>query len=100
MFGPRKNSWKRELGGSEQLMKKFIGMLTICAGLVLLASPVFTQTAAQGECTEEGKAALYTEFTASRTSDSTKAYEAGKKYLACSQGEDQYTAYLKKWVGA
>lgn len=77
-------------------MKKIIGMLTICASLVLLALPVFAQTA---DCTEEGKAALYTEFTTFRTSDSTKAYEAAKKYLGCSQQEDQYTAYLKKWVG-
>src|ERR1700674_2214762 len=81
-------------------MKKIIGMLAVCASLVLLAPSVFAQTPAQGECTEEGKAALYTDFTTFRTTDPTKAYSAGKKYLACSQQEDQYTAYLKKWVTA
>lgn len=80
-------------------MKKIIGMLTLFASLVLLALPVFAQTPSAVECTEEGKAALYTEFTTFRTTDSTKAYTAAKKYLACSQQEDQYTAYLKKWVG-
>lgn len=75
-------------------------MLIVYASLVLLAAPVFAQTPSQGECTEEGKAALYTGFTTFRTTDPTKAYEAGKKYLACSQQEDQYTAYLKKWVTA
>jgi hypothetical protein len=81
-------------------MKKLIGLIVVYATMVLLAATVFAQAAAQGECTDEGKAALYTEFTTFRTSDSAKAYDAGKKYLACSQGEDQYTAYLKKWVTA
>jgi hypothetical protein len=81
-------------------MKKIIGTLAIYASLVLLAAPVFAQTPAPAGCTEEGKAALYTDFTTFRTTDPTKAYEAGKKYLACSQQEDQYTAYLKKWVTA
>jgi len=83
-------------------MKKLIGLIAVYASLVLLAATVFAQTPAapQGDCTEEGKAAVYTDFTTFRTSDSTKAYGAAKKYLACSQGEDQYTAYLKKWVTA
>ncbi len=81
-------------------MKKILGILTMCASL--LAVPVFAQgqTPAQGACTDEAKTALYTDFTTFRTTDPTKAYEAGKKYLACSQQEDQYTAYLKKWVTA
>ena len=72
----------------------------MCASL--LAVPVFAQgqTPAQGACTDEAKTALYTDFTTFRTTDPTKAYDAGKKYLACSQTEDQYTAYLKKWVTA
>jgi hypothetical protein len=78
-------------------MKKIISVFAIFAGLVLLAAPAFAQAP---DCSDEGKAALYTEFTANRTTDSTKAYEAGKKYLGCSQTEDQYTAYLKKWVTA
>src|ERR1700730_1166113 len=81
-------------------MKKIIGILAMCASL--LAVPVFAQgqTPAAGACTDEAKTALYTDFTTFRTTDPTKAYEAGKKYLACSQTEDQYTAYLKKWVTA
>lgn len=81
-------------------MKKIIGILAM--GASLLAVPVFAQgqTPAQGACTDEAKTALYTDFTTFRTTDPTKAYEAGKKYLSCSQQEDQYTAYLKKWVTA
>ncbi len=77
-------------------MKKFIGVFAVFASLVLMAASAFAQAP---DCTDEGKAAMYTEFTANRTSDSAKAYEAAKKYLGCSQAEDQYTAYLKKWVG-
>jgi hypothetical protein len=79
-------------------MKKIIATLAVCASLVILAAPVFAQ--ATGACTEEAKTAIYTEFTTLRTTDATKAYEAAKKYLACSQQEDQYTAYLKKWAAA
>ena len=72
----------------------------MCAGLLVLPVFVQGQTPAQGACTDEAKTALYTDFTTFRTTDPTKAYEAGKKYLVCSQAEDQYTAYLKKWVTA
>lgn len=83
-------------------MKKIITTLSVLAAL---AVPVLAQTTpaapaattTQAGCTEEAKTALYTEFTTHRTGDPTKAYEAAKKYLTCSQGEDQYTAYLKKW---
>ena len=78
-------------------MKKIISVLAVFASLGLLAVSAFAQAP---DCSEEGKAAIYTEFTANRTTDSAKAYEAGKKYLGCSQAEDQYTAYLKKWVTA
>lgn len=84
-------------------MKKIITTLSVLAALAI---PVLAQTPAapvqttQAGCTEEAKTAVYTEFTTHRTTDVTKAYEAAKKYLACSQGEDQYTAYLKKWVAA
>jgi hypothetical protein len=82
-------------------MKKIIATLAVCASMVFLAAPVFAQAAAQGACTEEAKTAIYTEFTTERTKDPTKAFEAAKKYLTCAQGaEDQYTAYLKKWVAA
>ncbi len=84
-------------------MKKIISTLAVCASLVILAAPAFGQTtapAATAACTEEAKTATYTEFTTLRTTDATKAYEAAKKYLGCSATEDQYTAYLKKWVAA
>jgi tetratricopeptide (TPR) repeat protein len=86
-------------------MKKIIATLAICIGLVILAVPVFAQTPAPtaapaAGCTDEAKIALYTEFTTFRTTNALKAYETGKKYLACSQQEDQYTAYIKKWVMA
>ncbi|MDQ5844013.1 MAG: hypothetical protein M3539_01805 [Acidobacteriota bacterium] len=88
-------------------MKKIIASLSLFASLAILVVSVSAQTpapaqtpAAKGACSEEAKTATYTEFTTHRTTDVAKAYEAGKKYLACSQGEDQYTAYLKKWVAA
>ncbi len=81
-------------------MKKIIGILAMCTGVLVAQVFAQAQTPAPAACTDEAKAALYTDFTTFRTSDSGKAYEAGKKYLACSQQEDQYTAYLKKWVTA
>jgi tetratricopeptide (TPR) repeat protein len=89
-------------------MKKIIWMLAIYASLGILAVPVFAnviepdahaQTAAQGQCTDETKAAWYADFTKYRTTDPTKAYEAGKKYLAaCPQEEGAIPTYLKKWT--
>src|SRR5687768_15556327 len=86
-------------------MKKLIVLFALIASLATLAISVAGQTPAPapaqaGGCTEEAKIATYTEFTASRQSDPAKAYAAAKKYLGCSQGEDQYTAYLNKWVAA
>jgi hypothetical protein len=93
-------------------MKKTIRVMSIYAALALVA--VFANvielraqtpaappaaTAAQGQCTDEVKNGWYTEFTKSRTTEPAKAYDASKKYLACFQGEDQYTTYLKKWNG-
>jgi tetratricopeptide (TPR) repeat protein len=89
-------------------MKKIIWMLAIYASLGILAVPAFAnviepdahaQTAAQGQCTDETKAAWYADFTKYRTTDPTKAYEAGKKYLAaCPQEEGAIPTYLKKWT--
>jgi hypothetical protein len=93
-------------------MKKFFGVLTIFAALVLTVAPARAvtgsaqaQTAApaapQGQCTDESKAAWYADFTKNRTTDAKAAYEAGKKYLtACPTEEGQIPAYLKKWVAA
>jgi len=57
--------------------------------------------AAQGQCTDENKAAWYADFTKFRTTDPTKAAEAGKKYLAaCPKEEGPIPTYLKKWMAA
>ncbi len=88
-------------------MKKIIGLVASCATALLLALPAFASLPSpqpegvnQNQCTDESKAAWYKEFTDLRTKDAAKAYEAAKKYLGCSPAEDQYTAYLKKWVAA
>jgi tetratricopeptide (TPR) repeat protein len=91
-------------------MKKIIWMLAIYASVATLALPAFakvieasaqSQTAAQGQCTDESKAAWYADFTKNRTTDAAKAYEAAKKYLAaCPTEEGPIPTYLKKWVGA
>src|SRR5712691_11154472 len=86
-------------------MKKIIGMLAIYATLALVpafANAVVQQTpvpaAAQGQCTDESKAAWYADFTKFRIPDPPKAYEAAKKYLgACPQEEGPIPTYLKKW---
>lgn len=99
-------------------MKKLIRLLAIYASLAVIAASAFTinpavnaqtpvkpQTpapaAAQGACTDESKTAWYADFTKFRTTDPTKAAEAGKKYLAaCPQEEGPIPAYLKKWIAA
>jgi hypothetical protein len=85
-------------------MKKFIVSFALFAIMATLAISVAGQTPAPaqaGGCTDEAKIATYTEFTTHRQSDPAKAYQAAKKYLACSQGgADQYTEYLNKWVAA
>ncbi|HEY8188335.1 MAG TPA: hypothetical protein VIF64_19860 [Pyrinomonadaceae bacterium] len=93
-------------------MKKIIRVLAIYATLGLMAplahvttlqaqTPAPAPAAGQGQCTDESKAAWYADFTKFRTADSTKAYEAAKKYLdACPSEEGPIPTYLKKWVGA
>jgi tetratricopeptide (TPR) repeat protein len=96
-------------------MKKIIGTLAIYASLAMVALASFANVselkaqtptpspaavAAQGTCTEEAKTPLYAEFTKFRTTDTPKAFEAAKKYLAICQQDDQYTSYLKKWTAA
>ena len=90
-------------------MKKTMRVLAIYATLGLL--PVFTNVielkaqtatpspAAQGQCTDETKAAWYADFIKFRTTEPPKAYEPAKKYLAaCPTEEGQIPNYLKKWV--
>jgi len=95
-------------------MKKIITLLAVYASLALMAGAVFINTgaakaqtaapaapAAQGTCTDENKTAWYGDFTKFRTTDPTKAAEAGKKYLAaCPQEEGPIPDYLKKWLAA
>ncbi len=91
-------------------MKKIIRVLAIYASLAIVAAPVFAtilglqaqaQTAAQGQCTDEAKAAWYADFTKYRTGEPAKAYDAAKKYLgACPTEEGPIPTYLKKWVVA
>jgi tetratricopeptide (TPR) repeat protein len=93
-------------------MKKIIGLLAIYASLAVIAATAFTSNpavkaqtpapaAAKGACTDESKAAWYADFTKFRTTDPTKAAEAGKKYLAaCPQEQGPIPDYLKKWIAA
>jgi tetratricopeptide (TPR) repeat protein len=91
-------------------MKKIIRVLAIYASLAIVAAPAFAtilglqaqaQTPAQGQCTDEAKAAWYADFTKFRTTEPVKAYDAAKKYLgACPTEEGQIPTYLKKWVAA
>lgn len=93
-------------------MKKIIGLLAIYASLAVIAATAFTSNpavkaqtpapaAAQGACTDQSKAAWYADFTKFRTTDPTKAAEAGKKYLAaCPQEQGPIPDYLKKWIAA
>ncbi|HEX8138463.1 MAG TPA: hypothetical protein VF544_12800 [Pyrinomonadaceae bacterium] len=92
-------------------MNKLIRSITLGAMVATLALPALTLTqaspvtrtaaetaAAQGE--EEAKTALYKKFTDARTTDQKLAYETAKEYLAKYPAEDQYTAYMKKWIAA
>jgi tetratricopeptide (TPR) repeat protein len=93
-------------------MKKLIRLLAIYASLAVIAASAFTNNsavnaqtpapaAAQGPCTDESKTAWYADFMKFRTTDPTKAAEAGKKYLAaCSTEEGPIPTYLKKWIAA
>jgi tetratricopeptide (TPR) repeat protein len=92
-------------------MKKLIRLLAIYASLAVIAASAFTNNsvvnaqtpapAAQGACTDESKTAWYADFTKFRTTDPTKAAEAGKKYLAaCPTEEGPIPTYLKKWIAA
>jgi hypothetical protein len=105
--------WKED---SEVLttMKKIIRLLAIYGSLAVMAAAVTNNTAvkaqtpapapaspAQGQCTDEKKGAWYADFTKFRTTDPTKAAEAGKKYLAaCPQEDGPIPTYLKKWIAA
>jgi hypothetical protein len=84
-------------------MKKIIQLIAVVA---VLAVPVFAgdssqpANAAQDQCTPENKLAWYNEFRQNFKSDTAKANELAKKWLACpaAAGEEQQAAYLKNFV--
>lgn len=90
-------------------MNKLIRLITLGAMVATLALPTLAvrnsssltateETAAQGE--DEAKTALYKKFTDNRTTNQPVAYETAKEYLEKYPAEDQYTAYMKKWVAS
>lgn len=82
--------------------------MAILAAITIGALPAFAQTpapqpaaAAQDpQCTPENKLAWYNEFRKLFKTDTAKADELAKKWLACPQvaGEEQITPYLKNFV--
>jgi hypothetical protein len=99
-------------GGLEQLMKKLITFLSICTTVAILALPVaarnlFAQpdnAVQDAGCTQEAKDALYQTFRNNLKADQAKAYEAGKKYLACpatgevTEPQQKIIDYVKNFV--
>ncbi|HYY59133.1 MAG TPA: hypothetical protein VE842_17520 [Pyrinomonadaceae bacterium] len=93
-------------------MNKLIRLITLSAMVATLALSAFalsnttitpltgTEETAAGQSEDEAKTILYKKFTDNRTSNQPVAYEAGKEYLAKYPAEDQYTAYIKKWIAA
>jgi tetratricopeptide (TPR) repeat protein len=103
---------RKDLGGSEQLMKKTIGLITICLAIATTAFPAFAQqpaatpqqpaaTPQDPQCTPENKLAWYNEFRTHFKGDTAKANELAKKWLACPAlpAEEQQATYLKTFVG-
>jgi hypothetical protein len=83
-------------------MKKIIELIIIVAVLAVpaLAGPSQPVITAQDQCTPENKLAWYNEFRQNFKSDTAKANELAKKWLACPEaaGEEQQAAYLKNFV--
>lgn len=90
-------------------MKKIIGLIAICLATTFTALPALAQTTPQQpaatttqdpQCTPENKLAWYNDFRANFKTDTAKANELAKKWLACPQaaGEEQITPYLKNFV--
>ena len=93
-----------------KLMKKIIGLIAFCLATTFTVIPAFAQTTPQPaaspaqaqdpNCTPENKLAWYNEFRQNFKTDTAKANELAKKWLACPQvaGEEQITPYLKNFV--
>ena len=88
-------------------MKKTIQLIVMGATMAMLAGPAAAKnlsstpdTLIQDQCTDENKSTWYAAFRADLKGDQAKAYEAAKKYLACTTEDTAITQYLKKFVGA
>ncbi len=80
--------------------------LVILAAMLAVGLPALTKaqtgTGSAGECTEENKAKLYTQYYENRKDHQDVAYDAAKKYLAACPdlpADDVYGKTLKKFIG-
>jgi hypothetical protein len=80
--------------------------LVILAAILAVGLPALTKAqtpaASAGECTEENKAKLYTQYYENRKDHQDVAYDAAKKYLAACPdlpADDVYGKTLKKFIG-
>jgi type II secretory pathway pseudopilin PulG len=91
-------------------MKQIIRLVMV-AVVLALAAPLLTQaqTAAAGECTDEAKSAMYTEFISNRKGKTAEnpngnedtAYAAAKKYMVtCPTDDSPQAQYMKKWIAS
>jgi hypothetical protein len=101
---------ERQILEDRLVMKKTIGLLSICAIGAMLALSAFANTVRlqldelQDPCSLESKTALYKDFLANYKGDTAKAYEDAKKYVACpvdasDESETKRIDYLKNWIG-
>jgi hypothetical protein len=89
-------------------MKKLIRFLVFAALVMAFALPALAQTtpanttATATQDDQEAKTNLYNKFRDNLKTNPPVAYEAGKEYLAKYEAtdgpNDQYIAYIKKWV--
>lgn len=76
--------------------------LVILAAMLAVGLPALTKAQTAGECTEENKAKLYTQYYENRKDHQDVAYDAAKKYLAACPdlpADDVYGKTLKKFIG-
>lgn len=102
-----KEKGKKILEVVNKLMKKIIGLIAFSLATTFTVIPAFAQTpqpaastAQDPQCTPENKLAWYNEFRQNFKTDTAKANELAKKWLACPEvaGEEQITPYLKNFV--
>jgi uncharacterized caspase-like protein len=92
--------------GEQSEMKTPTSLLIFIVILLFLALPAFARPRAfAGQisvCSVEGKRRLYDAFQESKQTNTSKAYDLAKKYLACpvNSGETQNTDTLKKWIAS